>query len=319
MNAAVPPAHALKWGRSAYRYPGRWLGTGNRCGHRPDKGEFERFTAPTTARPLPKIMQQLLDGVRTYYNSPAILPTLSNLNGRANADGRPRCNRSEARAAEVLVLQAIITHTEFASLRVGTPRPDGSFLNRSCGELAKIAGLEAPGCDPERPEPSQRFWRAFRRLKNAGAITVHQQYEVRPDGSKRARFAIKALNPDFLLALGKVGYQALKQFRDRCSNQLKKWRRRHREKFPAEYDAGQARRRLAMGQRGDDWKSALPKQRRGPHGGLPDVDAEREAQRQYNQQATAYMASVMANNPGASHREVLELVRTKYPPWRERQ
>ncbi|MEQ5769992.1 hypothetical protein NFH98_20690, partial [Halomonas sp. H33-56] len=244
MDAAVETATCARmWGRTPYKHPGNWLGTGNRCGHNPERGEFDRYAIPETRR-LPRVQQQLLEGARDYYHAPGILPTLSNLSGKANADGSPRQNRSEGRAAESLVLSAIINHLDFASLRVGTPKPDGTFVSRSCGELARVAGLLAPNSDPDHPEPSQRFWRAFRRLKIAGAFTVHKQYEERPDGSKRARPAIKAVSMQFLVCLGKVGYQKLKEFRTWASNKLKKLRRKHRERFPEANDAAQARHRV---------------------------------------------------------------------------
>lgn len=305
----------LRWGRAEYQHPGHWWGTGNRCGHDPLKGEFERYQPPETQRALPKVQQMLLDGVREYYEQPRILPTLSNLSGKANNDGSPRSNRSEGRAAECLVLSAIIQYADFASMRVGTPRPDGAFLPRSCGELAKVAGLTEPGCDPSYPQPSQRFWRAFRRLKLAGAFTVHQQYETQPDGSKRARPAIKQLSMQFLVCLGKVGWQKLKEFRTWCSNKLKKLRRKHREQFPEQHDAEQARRQMATAQAAEEGiQTRLPIKRRGRRD-TPDADPDLEAQRRYNREINDYFAHVMANNPGASAAEVRELVRLRYPPY----
>lgn len=316
MNAAVQ--EPLAWGRRPYEHPGKFLGTGNRCGHNPAQGELERYCAPQKKAKLPHTLQALVDAARDYYKRPALLPTLANLNGKSNADGNPRCNRSEARAAESLVLSAIIQYTEFASLRVGTPLADGGFKHRSCGEIARVAGLLAPGSTDDYPQPSQRYWRAFRRLKIAGAFTVHKQYEIKPDGSKRARPAVKLLNPDFLLALGRVGYEKFKGFRDWCSNRIKKARRKHSEQFPAERDAAEARRRLAMAGTGP---KAMQKQRRGKTD-LPDTRDEYELQRQYNRQSAAYMAEVVRNNPGASYDEIRQLVRIKYPPfqdWLDRQ
>ena len=323
MNSAFTPAlGARMWGRSAYQYPGRWLGTGNRCGHNPLKGEFERYQAPSTRRKHPIIIQKLLEGARAYYQAPQLLPTLMNLSGKANQDGNPRCNRSEARAAECLVMEAIIQYTEFASLRVGTPRSDGGFIPRSCAEIARVAGLLAPDSTDEHPEPSTRFWRAFTRLKVAGMFTVTRQYETKPDGSKRARPAIKAVSMQFLVALGRTGYQKLKAFRDRCSNQVKKLRRKHREQFPAEHDAQQARQKLATKQTSETGIEALmQKQRRGRRD-MPDANVERERQREYSRAKLDYMNEIMANNPGARDRDVLELVNLKYPPydvWRSRQ
>lgn len=313
---------ALMWGRSKYRHPGRWWGTGNRCGHDPEKGEFERYQAPEFKKKMPSVMAKLLDGVDQYFASPGILPTLSNLSGKANADGNPRCNRSEARAAEVLVLKAIITHLEFATLRVGTPTRDGGFIPRSCAELAKVSGLVKAGTEGDRPEPSQRFWRAFRRLKIAGAFTVHRQYETREDGSKRARPAIKAVSMHFLVALGKVGYESLSNFRKWCSNKLGKVKRKHRKQAPEAQDAQQARFKLGTQQTEDTGIKALfEKQRRGRRD-LPDVDDEKEAQRRYSRMVNDYFAEVAQNNPGATDTQIRELVRMRYPPfevWRDSQ
>lgn len=317
-----PAAGTLTWGRSTYTHPGHFWGTGNRCGHDPAKGEFERYQAPTT-RKLPSVMQKLLDGVRDYYNAPSTLPTLSNLNGKANADGNPRCNRSEARAAECLVLSAVITHTDFASLRVGTPTQEGGFIHRSCGELARVAGLlDDKASTEQHPEPSQRFWRAFRRLKLAGAFTVHQQYETLADGSKRGRPAVKAVSFQFLVALGKVGYAGLKSFRDWCTKRLKKARAKHREQFPEQSDAVKARRFVATKQTSETGiKTHRPKVKRGPRD-LPDANNEKEQQRHYSRMVNDYFAQVASNNPGASEAEIRALVRKKYPPydvWRDSQ
>ena len=313
MDAAAENAQPRRWGRVPYEHPGKYWGTGNRCGHDPAKGEFDRYCQPLKKGRLPATLQALVDGAKAYYTSPGLLPTLANLNGKANADGNPRCNRSEARAAESLVLSAIIQFTEFASLRVGTPLADGGFKHRSCAEIARVAGLLAPGSTPEAPEPSQRFWRAFRRLKLAGAFTVHLQHEVKADGTKRARPAVKLLNPDFLIALGRVGFQKFKEFQSWCYNKIKKARRQYRERFPKAHDAAEARRRLAVAGSGP---KAMQKQRRGK-ADLPDANDEKELQRRYNREAAAYFAEIVTNNPGASYAEVNKLVRIKYPPYEE--
>ncbi|MEJ6105786.1 plasmid replication protein repA, partial [Aeromonas salmonicida] len=117
------------WGRSHYPHPGQWLGSGNRCGHRPDAPAWHHFNEPETRKPLPHFIQTLIDKVRDYYAKPSLLPTLANLSGKINKlSGKPRQNRSEAREAESLVMQAILSRTDFASLRVGTPLPDGRFI-----------------------------------------------------------------------------------------------------------------------------------------------------------------------------------------------
>ena len=115
------------------------------------------------------------------------------------------------------------------------------------------------------------------------------------------------------MALGRVGYQKFKEFRDWCSNCIKKARRKYREQYPKAHDAAEARRRLAMAGSGP---KAMQKQRRGK-ADLPDVNDEKELQRRYNREAAAYFAKIVTNNPGASHAEVNKLVRIKYPPYEE--
>ena len=139
---------------------------------------------------MPHFIQTLIDKVRDYYAKPSLLPTLANLSGKINKlSGKPRQNRSEAREAESLVMQAILSRTDFASLRVGTPLPNGRFIHRTRVEIATIAGM----IDKATGLPAQRFWRAIRRLKLAGAIDIHQQYETQEDGAIRARPGIKEL------------------------------------------------------------------------------------------------------------------------------
>lgn len=244
----------IMWGRMPYPYHGANLGTGNRCGHNPNRPEFHLFSEPSWATSIPHVMRKLLEAVKGYYYSPlSTLPSLGNLNGRRNKDGDPRKNRSEARAAEVLVMRAILYNTDYASLRVGVPKADGRFVPRSCVELARLAGLLKTKADPsEDDEPAPRFWRAFRRLRLAGAFDVYLQYEEKADGSKRARPAIKRLNLNFLIALGAVSFEQLKKFRTHCANALKKSRKAHRDEFPLDGDASKARDELRreQGERG---------------------------------------------------------------------
>ncbi|HDO1207543.1 TPA: plasmid replication protein repA, partial [Aeromonas salmonicida] len=163
---------------------------------------------------MPHFIQTLIDKVRDYYAKPSLLPTLANLSGKINKlSGKPRQNRSEAREAESLVMQAILSRTDFASLRVGTPLPDGRFIHRTMVEIATIAGMVEDAIDKETKQlvnrPTQRFWRAIRRLKIGGAIDIHKQYETLEDGTIRARPGIKTVNMHFLVALGRISYEKL--------------------------------------------------------------------------------------------------------------
>ena len=250
----LPKDAAFMWGRAHYPHPGKWLGSGNRCGHKPSSPAWHLFKAPETKKPLPYFIQELIERVRHYYAQPTLLPTLANLSGKVNKlSGKPRQNRSEAREAECLVLEAILSRTDFASLRVGTPLPDGRFIHRTMVEIATIAGMVEDAIDKETKQlvnrPTQRFWRAIRRLKIGGAIDIHKQYETLEDGTIRARPGIKTVNMHFLVALGRISYEKLKAFRTHCSKALKRDSDSHKQQFPDRHDPEIANRRLREQQR----------------------------------------------------------------------
>lgn len=309
---------------SNYPYPGRYLGSGNRCGHDPLSPAWHLFTIPDTKRVLPQVMQKLIKAAQDYYYSPATLPTLANLNGKRNLDGQPRLNRSEAREAESLILSAIIHMTEFSSLKVGTPLPNGEFVNRSCVEIARVAGMIDHKSPADNPQPEQRFWRGFRRLKNAGAFDVHQQYEKVPGEYEkaangmmkpkmRARPAIKNLNFHFLVAMGAVSYEALKKFRTYCSNKLKKSRSLYRSKNPECNDAKIARRKVKEKQVLGGTITNLFKKKRSK--AIPDANKDKEAQRQYNCERAAYMGELIKN--GEDFRQAKDKTATKFGTFDE--
>ena len=297
------------WGRSHYAHPGKWLGTGNRCGHRPDAPAWHQFNEPETRKPLPYFIQTLIDKVCDYYAKPSLLPTLANLSGKLNKlSGKPRQNRSEAREAESLVMQAILSRTDFASLRVGTPLPDGRFIHRTMVEIATIAGM----MDKATGLPTQRFWRAIRRLKTGGAIDVHLQYETREDGTMRARPGIKTVNMHFLVALGRISYEKLKAFRTHCSKAMKRDADAHKQQFPDAHDPDVANRRLREQQREKGVKSAPPASAdRSPL--LPDPDKRKELQRQYSKAQLEFATNLYGQYPGRTETWYGEQLRQHFP------
>ena len=260
------------------------------------------FATPATNRALPSVMQKLMLAAENYYYEPFSLPTLANLNGKRNLDGQPRLNRSEAREAETLILSAIIHLTEFASLKVGTPLPSGEFVNRSCVEIARVAGMIDSKSPADNPQPEQRFWRGFRRLKNAGAFDVHLQYEKiagefekgsngKMKQKMRARPAIKNVNFHFLVAMGAVSYDVLKKFRTYCSNKLKKSRQLYRTKNPECNDANIARRKVKEIQALGGTITNLFKKKRSK--AIPDSNKDKELMRQYTNERTEYMSNLI--------------------------
>lgn len=297
------------WGRAHYPHPGQWLGTGNRCGHRPASPAWHQLAAPETRKPLPHFIQTLIDKVRDYYAKPSLLPTLANLSGKINKlSGKPRQNRSEAREAESLVMQAILSRTDFASLRVGTPLPDGRFIHRTMVEIATIAGM----IDKATGLPTQRFWRAVRRLKIGGAIDIHKQYETLEDGTIRARPGIKTVNMHFIVALGRISYEKLKAFRTYCSKALKRDADSHKQQFPDMHDPEIANRRLRDLQREKGIKTTPPPSAdKSPV--MRDRDQRKELQRQYSKAQLEFATNLYGQYPGRPAAWYGEQLRREFP------
>lgn len=301
----------LMWGRTPYPHPGENLGTGNRCGHNPNKPEFHLFQPPEWLESTPSQVRKLLDAVMRYYDAPlTTLPTLGNLNGKRNRNGQPRQNRSEARAAEVLVMRAVILFTDFASLRVGTPQANGKFLHRSCVDLARQAGLLRKKESPEdEDEPSPRFWRAFRRLRMAGAFDVYLQYEEREDGSKRGRPAVKHVSQNWLVALGALSFRALELFRTWASNRIKRARLAFRENDPRRRDAKKARDDMRRDQSDNGLHTFAAKSKR-----LRSMFTK-TAREEYLDQSMAYHAELIKQNPNAPPSQLARRVMREFPTF----
>lgn len=281
--------------------PNPYTGTGNRCGHDPLNPDWGRFRRKTKKR-LPDTVQRLIDGVQKYYSDPMVIPTLATLNGKTNLDGSPRQNRSEARESECLILKAVVSMTEYASLRVGTPLDNGDFINRQHAEIAQVSGLTR-----EDGRPSKRYWRAFNRLVIAGAFNIFIQYEELPGGRKRARPAIKTVNRHFIVALGIVSYERLKQLRDYASDKLKSRREAWRKANPRKSDAEQARGALVRRMFGAEKKQA------------PEAKEVSTLKEQYNKEKIELTCRLADDgmSPTAAGREVNRQIGT-FEAWQRR-
>lgn len=310
------------WGRMPYPYNGLHLGSGNRCGHDPLKPALKRFKTPLTRdRQFSKTIQKLIDGVDRYYWQPAALPTLAYVANKRNKDGLYRQNRSEAREGQVLLMKAIIAATDFATMLVGVPLENGNFVHRSVEYIAKQCGLMS---DKDDRVPS-RVWRLMRDMRLSGFIELFQQYEViqgqwetRPDGQRvpmrRAKPAIKSINPNFLLAMGVVSKSAIKRLRDNRSKNLQEVRKAYQAQYKPsiEDEAVQARHQLTLNQAqvGAYKQPNTPK----PPKAMPKAGslADRE---QYGREKSAYFADLRANNRRASDRDLIQIVKNNFPEF----
>ena len=202
------PASAQE--RRASIGPGKNLGTGNRCGHKPDQFAADRLNLPKVKGGfLPRVMTKILARAVDVFNDPDLMFKFTHHKDKRNKDGRLRLVRSEGREAVGLVTHAIVSCLDLASLRVGFHRADGSFYNYSCLEIAERCNMVRIGKDPENPGqlkrmPSSRFWRALTWLQDFGALTLFEQYKDKGNDVLRARAAIKAVSAKFLRRLGSI-------------------------------------------------------------------------------------------------------------------
>lgn len=328
MSSLTPQMH--KHGRADYQYPGAFLGTGNRCGHNPAEPQFDRYSPKLkTGKKYPQQQQKLIDAVDRYYWEPERIPTLAYLSRSRNADGTPRQNRSEAREAQVLLIKAILSMTEFASLRVGTPLDNGDFLHRSCEEIARAAGLlrkdQALSDDPESKDlVSARAWRHIKNLQRAGFVTLHQQYEIKPneyettpDGRRkpkyRARPAIKTVSRDFLISLGAVSAKSLEKFRRNRSSNVTASQAVYKAKYnpTLEVEAKAARDRLRFSQA---MNGAYPTPNQAPAPKAAKTSDQNAWEVKYNQARVEFMAQLLSDMPKKEHGSVTKLMREKFPP-----
>jgi len=210
------------WGAREYGFPGLYLGTGNRCGHDPQRLAVDRLDlhVPSGGK-WPRLIQVSIDRIQAYFYDADALPPLAHLSKKYNQDGAPRQNRSEAREGHGLVLSVIFTHLDLKSLRVGYYTSAGKFVSISFLDIARRCGMTYQAKDREnegqfKEVPTSRFWRTVRDLKKAGAISVFEQYEEK-DAGKRALTAIKAFSEKFLRLIAGWTAKRVEKARQRAS------------------------------------------------------------------------------------------------------
>lgn len=204
---------------------GNLSGSGNRCGHQPERPVFLNWTPPKTKKDLPKQLQDILSAVDRYYFEPNIMPTLAYQSSSRNKDGSYRQNRSEIRESEVAMLKAVYTKTDWASTRVGVPMFSGRFNPVTHCDIAEEMNRAAVGgrqwtLPDGRPNGS--YWAAWHALTKAGAWESFRIYEPTEDGELRAKPAIKKINVDFVVALTGISYAKISKLRKWSGSSTKK-------------------------------------------------------------------------------------------------
>jgi len=151
-------------------------------------------------REHPAVIKQAMGDAVRYYWEPSLIPTLHKLPivRRSSKLTPAQCsqvefhhNRSERRHAQVRVIQALIARLDLATLKIGTPLPDGTFLYRSFEEVWKLTDISY-----------SRFKRSIADLKAANLLEVTEVKVKNNEGEIRSRPAIKKISRELLLLLG---------------------------------------------------------------------------------------------------------------------
>ena len=192
-------------GRRKRQYVPRVNHGGNYCGHSPESPRLGLLKPVTGSdKTLPGILRELQERLERYYSSPNTLPSLRN----ANRSAQGRRMRSERREACLLLLKAIIAHTDLVSLRCGFPSKQG-FISLTLDWLTDFTGLGF-----------RRAERALADLKRANLITVSQPRQLQEDGTWKGLAAVKAVNRLLFTAFG-LG-RRLQHEKQRASDRLAK-------------------------------------------------------------------------------------------------
>jgi len=232
-----PPSPTASPDRLAIALAKVVTGTGNRCGHDPAAPRW--FEPPPQHAARPKILLQLQERVRAYFDDPKVLPSLN------AANGSPRQQRSERREACLDLLGALVHYLDLATLRVGIPQTDGTIQGLSLAFLAEKAGLGR-----------RRAERACRDLRRAGLVNIHPRAQKTEDGHYRGQPAIRGVPEALFQVFGLSKW--LQHERDKA---VKRHRRHRRRQDAAATAAEQGRRELnleALRQRAETAAPAVP-------------------------------------------------------------
>jgi hypothetical protein len=178
---------------------------GNRCGHDP------RNPRLIPAKPirkgkggLPRILSLAAERAREWYAKPWKCPAFT-----SKTQNKKRQTRSERREACVVVVEALLSRLDLASLCLGTPTLDHGFIDVDMAAIVKIAGIG-----------QRRTERAIRQLKDAGFVEVKQPRVQNIQGEYFGCRAIRVITTALFECLG-LG-PMLKRERKRASEALRK-------------------------------------------------------------------------------------------------
>ncbi|MET4696930.1 hypothetical protein [Endozoicomonas lisbonensis] len=221
---------AIMWGKVQYAFPGEFLGSGNRCGHDPEKPSFVGFELPFKKNP-PPILLRAAKRLTQYYYDPNIIKPLRMLAAEAFqavygflkkcANGEVRMNRSEAREAEINVGLHLLANVDLVTLRVGYSKfSNGEFVPFDRQDIVKGTGMS-----------EGRVNETLERYKKSGLITITETKVKNADGEFRSARATICIKKSFLHILG-VGKLALEKARKRAEKEYDRKKAEWKKKNP---------------------------------------------------------------------------------------
>lgn len=292
--------------------------SGNRCGHNKATPIFTSWQQPSTKKKYPALVELIFSRVESYYRDPKSMPVLAYLDTSRKSKGGFRQNRSERREAQVLMLKAVYSRTSWACLRVGTPCDNGDFKAVQHVEIAEIMNAAGERFLTSDGRPNKRYWSTWHSLEKSGAWESHRIFEVKPDGSKRAKPSIKKVSLDFIVAMTGVTFAMLQDLRTWASKKIKAVRQSWSRANPGAKDKETALTRLWSAKNAayskervrDIKKAAKPSQPQAkPLPKHAQIDSERR------KAMCSYQAELFTQNPSCSLEWVKLQVRLKFPDY----
>jgi hypothetical protein len=185
--------------------------SGNRCGHDPDR---PKLTPAVPIRKgnggLPRILSLAAERTKTWYDHPKKCPPLLTHGHRKT--------RSERREACLVVLEALLSRLDLASLCLGVPTLANGFIDIDMKTIVRDTGLGQRRCE-----------RAIRQLKSAGFMQVNQPRGQSDEGQYFGCRAIRVITATLFewLGLGPM----LQRERARASEALRRKARKSNRKL----------------------------------------------------------------------------------------
>ena len=208
--------------------------SGNRCGHNPKRPQLCPARLIRKGKGgLPRILSLAAERAKAWYFYPKKCPPM-----QAN----PNCRtRSERREACQIVLEAILSHLDLASMCLGTPTASSGFIDIDMRTIVRDTGIGQRRCE-----------RAIAALKEAGFMKVTQPRMQNDEGQYYGCRAIRVVTEALFewLGLGPMLHrerarasERLRRKAQKANRKLSDFMSRMRDKFKAPF--GRASRRLS--------------------------------------------------------------------------